>query len=119
METTAPRLLWSKCSRNTWCKLFEIDLESLAATGVYVIWHGGYPSRVVHVGYGDIASEFAQRRRDPEVLAYVTQGPLFVTWAAADPSSVQGIARHLAEILHPRVASPASDVPPVAANSPF
>lgn len=119
METTSPQLTWSKCSRNTWCKLFEIDLGSIAATGVYVIWHGGYPSRVVHVGHGDISSELAQRRRDPEVLAYVTQGPLFVTWAAADPASAEGIARHLAETLHPRVAVPASSVAPVAANSPF
>lgn len=114
-------LKWAKTSENRWCKLREIELAFIKAKGVYVVWHGGFPTRVVKVGHGTIAEELAASRRDPRVTDYAKDGTLFVTWASADASDAAGIARHLAEILRPLVADPAADADaaPIAANSPF
>lgn len=119
MDRTSPHLLWSKCSRNTWCKLLEIDTRRLEGAGVYVIWHGGFPSRVVRVGHGELGEEIAARRIDVRILPYIEQGPLFITWAVTAASDAEAIARYLEDRLHPRVAGPASSVPPLAVNSPF
>lgn len=113
-------LSWVKTPGNRWCKLRELDLDVIRGEGVYVIWHGGFPTRVVRVGHGEIARELAACRRDPRVTDYAKEGPLFVTWAAAAASDGAGIARHLADILHPLVEDHAgANVVAIAADSPF
>jgi hypothetical protein len=114
-------LLWVRGSANGWCKLLELNLGLIHTHGVYVIWHGGFPSRVLKVGYGDIATELADRCRDHRILAYMKYGALFVTWASVGASDAAGVARHLADTLRPLVEdrAAAADVPPIAANVPF
>lgn len=113
-------LIWAKTSSSRWCKLLEVNLGLVRSYGVYVIWHGGYPSRVVKVGHGDIATELAACREDPRVTAYAKDGELYVTWAAVAASSAAGVDLHLADILRPLLEEPpASDVLAIAANAPF
>jgi hypothetical protein len=44
-----------KSTTGVWLSLTQINLSNVRASGVYIIWHGGNPSRVVRVGQGDIA----------------------------------------------------------------
>lgn len=113
-------LIWVKTSSSRWCKLVEVNLALVRTYGVYVIWHGGYPSRVVKVGHGDIATELAACREDPRVMSYAKEGALFVTWAAVAASSAAGVDLHLADSLRPLIEEPAAlNVAAIAANSPF
>lgn len=113
------QLVWVKNSRNTWYRLADLDLAALSAFGVYVLWHGGFPSRVVWVGCGDIATALREVQQNPEVELYAQTGPLFVTWAAADLSSAAGICRYLSDRLRPLIEDDACHGVPIAANSPF
>ena len=46
---------WVKCGNGAnWCPIETVDLSGVSATGVYIIWHDGNPSRVVRIGQGDI-----------------------------------------------------------------
>ncbi|HUR41968.1 MAG TPA: hypothetical protein VM240_12465 [Verrucomicrobiae bacterium] len=113
-------LKWTKTDKNAWHRLLDVDLRSLDGTGVYVLWHGGFPSRVVHVGYGELSQEFAAQRTDPAVRAFLDYGPLFVTWAlVSDVSVAEGISRHLEENLRPLIADGPYSVEPIAVQSPF
>jgi hypothetical protein len=113
-------LVWQKCDQDRWCRLADLDLSRVTDFGLYVIWHAGYPSRVVKVGHGDIAARLEEDRRNGAVLHYGRHGPLFVTWAAADASVVEGAARHLADTLRPLLGGgPSREVDPIALNSPF
>jgi hypothetical protein len=115
------QLSWIKRSNQSWHKLLELDFAPLAAThGVYVIWHGGFPSRVVRVGYGDLAEELRACCADARVLDFQRYGALYVTWAAAAPAGAAGIRRHLADRLRPLIED--ADDPQVAAlaaSAPF
>jgi len=107
-------LSWVKRSNQSWHKLLELDLPSLDAThGVYVIWHGGFPSRVVRVGFGDLGEQLRACCVDVRVMDFQRYGPLFVTWAAAAPAGAAGIRRHLADRLRPLIED--SDDPQVVA----
>ena len=114
-----PQLVWHKCENDRWCRLADLDLLRISAFGVYVLWHAGYPGRVVKVGYGDIAARLEADRHNDTVQHYGRSGPLFVTWAAADPSSVEGVTRHLADTLRPLISAGLSHVAPIPLNSPF
>jgi hypothetical protein len=115
-----PPLLWAKRSNNTWFKLLEVDLAAIADYGVFVIWHGGYPSRTVCVGHGAIAAELARRCTERSVTSFLEYGPLYVTWAAADADDAAGIHRHLVDRLRPLIVDAAAfHALPLAANSPF
>ena len=112
-------LTWVKNERNAWFRLLDLDITSIVDTGVYVVWHGGFPSRVVHVGWGELSHEMAARRMDPRVRAYLEIGPLFVTWAVVDADAAEGVCRHLEETLRPLVPDGPYASEPIAANSPF
>lgn len=112
-------LQWVKDKRNAWFRLMELDVAAIPDTGVYVVWHGGFPSRIVHVGHGELSQEIAARRMDPGVRHYLQYGPLFVTWAAVDASSAEGICRFLEDSLRPLVPDGPYGVEPIEANSPF
>lgn len=62
-------LNWVKCGGGVWCELALVNLENVNNTGVYVIWHGGQPSRYVRVGQGDIKDRLSKHRNDKEILA--------------------------------------------------
>jgi hypothetical protein len=120
MKVTREALTWVKHSRNYWHKLIDLEPDDISTYGVYIIWHGGFPSRVVHVGHGDICTELKACRRNRRIRAYERDGPLFVTWATTGYSDAASIRLYLANRLLPLIdeAAPPGLVPLVA-NSPF
>lgn len=113
-------LIWAKRARDSWCRLLELDFRLIDTYGVYVIWDGGVPSRVVRVGHGDIATELRACCADKRVMAHLKDGPLFVTWAAAPAADAPGIHRHLADTLRPLIVEPlGAGVAAIAVRSPF
>ena len=113
-------LMWVKRGANSWCKLLDLDFALIRTYGVYVIWDGNVPSRVVRVGHGHIASEFKACTEDPRVMACLKDGPLYVTWAAADAFAAPRIHQYLEDKLRPLVADPVgANVVAIAARPPF
>lgn len=112
-------LTWMKCVQNVWCSLERVDLSNVKTIGVYIIWHGGNPSRVVRVGQGDITARLNAHRADPEVLYYRRFGELFVTWADVAVWSRDGVERYLADYWKPLIGDRFPDIAPIAVNSPF
>src|SRR6266704_497150 len=88
---------WVKSTTNEWLPLERVDLSKVATQGVYIIWHGGNPARVVRVGQGDIADRLTAHRNDSQVLSYGRFGFLLVTWAAVSVWSLDGVERHLGD----------------------
>lgn len=115
------QLSWAKRSNQSWHKLLEVDFASIAGThGVYVTWHGGFPSRVVQVGCGDLGEELRACCNDARVMDFQRYGPLFVTWAAVAPAGAAGVRRHVADRLRPLIEDSADpQVVALAANAPF
>lgn len=113
-------LMWVKRAASGWCQLLELDLALIRTYGVYVVWHGGFPCRTVRVGHGDIAHELQACRDDTRVLDFLKDGPLLITWAAADAFVAPGIHRYLEDNLRPliedRVAARVVSIP---ARAPF
>lgn len=114
-----PTVQWIKSQSKTWLKLHSVNLESVTARGVYVIWHAGEPSRTVRVGQGDIASRLNAHRRDQEISRYARFGELYVTWATVPESQMDGVERYLAETLAPQVGDAFPDCLPIAVNGPW
>ena len=112
------QLYWMKSTTGTWLGLSNLDLTRITDYGVYVIWHGGNPSRVVYVGQGDIKSRLTAHRSDARIQAYAPHG-LYVTWASARSPQVDGIERYLADTWNPLVGDAHPNVMPIAVNSPW
>jgi hypothetical protein len=112
-------LSWVKSTAGLWLPFEEVNLSNVKTRGVYIIWHGGSPSRVVRVGQGDIAQRLFQHRTDNAVLACKRFGVLFVTWATVPEYQMDGVERHLAERWNPLVGDRFPDVSPIAVNSPW
>ena len=120
MRSPEMPLIWAKRTQQTWCKLFDLDLDLIRTYGVYVLWHGGFPSRVVRIGHGDISTELKECCVDSRVVLYLADGPLFVTWAGADASDAPGIHLYLADSLRPLIEDRAApNVFAIAARAPF
>ena len=113
-------LNWIKCDENRqWCPLESVNLSSVTAEGVYIIWHEGNPSRVVRVGQGDIADRLKEHRDDPKILTYSKRGILRVTWAPVSAAQRDGVERYLADRWSPLVGDVFPDVESIAVNSPW
>lgn len=119
MTAAGTNLMWVKRASG-WCQLLQLELALMKTYGVYVIWQGGFPSRTVRVGHGDIARELQACREDARVLDYLKDGPLLVTWAAADAFVAPGIRRYLEDELRPLIEDRvAARVVAIPARSPF
>ena len=115
-------LKWLTCGDDQhWCSFEKLNLSSIpdGTTGVYVIWHGGDPGRIVYVGQGDIADRLADHRSNQEILAYKKDGPLMVTWASVSVAQLDGVERYLADRWNPLVGDVWPDVAPIAVSSPW
>ena len=109
---------WVKCQDDRWCNLETLNLESVGGvSGVYVIWHRGDNPRWVRVGQGKIKDRLAAHRKDPKILAHRLHG-LFVTWAAVDPSQVDGVEAFLADRCDPLVGDRFPERSPIQVNLP-
>ena len=101
-----------------WCSLDHLDLTAVQGTGVYIIWHTGYPSRIIRIGQGKIGDRLARQRADPKVQAYQSFG-LLVTWATAPLLQLDGIERYLGDRWHPLVGGATPNAAPIAVNDPW
>ena len=110
---------WVKCRGDNWCPFETVDLSGVSAKGVYMIWHGGNPGRVVRVGQGDIADRITKHRSDRKITQHAKSGKLYVTWAAVSVQSRDGVERYLADKWNPLVGDAYPDAHPIAVNSPW
>lgn len=110
---------WTKCKDDVWCNLIRVNLEPVATSGVYIIWHGGDDPQVVRVGQGNIADRLGDHRNDLDILDYSSRGGLFVTWAVVPAGQRDGVERFLADQLSPLVGEVFPDAEPVAVNLPW
>jgi hypothetical protein len=99
--------------------LATLDLSSIRASGVYLIWHQGQPAQMVRVGQGDVADRLRAHRADPAILAHGHKGLLWARWAAVPYYSLDGVERYLAELYRPLVGDRFPNVAPIAVNSPW
>lgn len=114
------RLLWAKTIDNKWLNLSNLDLTNLHATGVYVIWHGGPSPRIVRIGQGNIAARLSAHRLNHQIMRYVTEGPMMVTWAEIDSQAMRdGVEVYLVQQFMPLIKDRLPEVPPLQAQSPF
>ena len=112
---------WCTCGDDKhWCNLENLNLPIKGTPhGVYMIWHGGDPSRVVRVGQGDISDRLSKHRKDPAIIGYSAQGGLLVTWATVPAHQRDGVERHLADRWDPLVGDVFPDTHPIEVNSPW
>jgi len=86
--------------------------------GVYIIWHGGTDARTVYVGQGNIRERLSKHRLDREIQAYASK-KLYVTWAAVDEGSRDGVENHLFDRLKPLLGERKPVANPIAVNLPW
>ena len=113
-------LQWVKCTQNVWCSLERLDLSSVKASGIYIIWHAGSPGRVVYIGQGDpISGRLSAHRNNPAIMRYAKSGTLHVTWASVPANQRDGIERYLADKWRPLIGDAHPAASPIAVNSPW
>ncbi len=110
-------LSWIKCQSGDWCGLEKVNLSNVSTIGVYIIWHGGNPGRVVRVGQGIIADRLSDHRSDSAILAYNKNGTLYATWAYVSAHQRDAVEAYLAQTWTPLVGDRFPDVLPLAVNS--
>jgi hypothetical protein len=114
------QLTWIKSTANDWLNFEKFKLASCTTPlGVYVIWHAGLTPWTVRVGQGDIATRIGEHRGDRLILSHASKGGLWVTWAAVQRSSLDGVERFLADTLQPLVGDRHPAVVPIPVNLPW
>src|SRR5262249_27486850 len=107
---------------NTWPTLFGWNLTHppICAKGVYIVWSAGPNPVVVRVGQGVIANRLQAHRSDPRIRRHdVLAGPLYASWAAVDPSALDGVEHYLGLMLRPKVGRVFPLADPIAVNLPW
>lgn len=112
-------LKWVLSEAGKWLPFETFNISNVTDSGVYVIWHEGYPGRTVKVGQGYIKSRLQSHRLDSAITDYRNSGTLYVTWASVPALQMDGVERYFGDLLRPLVADRFPDVLPVVANSPF
>lgn len=115
-------LNWIKCRGNVWCRLNEVNLETVPDDeGVYVIWYEDTlgDDQCVYVGQGVIKDRLEYHRSNDDVQIYEISGELRVTWALVPAKRRAGVEKYLSDQLDPSVGERHPDVPPIAVNLPF
>mgnify|MGYP001584485780 CR=1 FL=1 len=112
-------LNWVKSTSGTWLSFSAVNLVGVTADGVYIVWHGGNPGKVVYVGQGDVAARIKAHRDRPDINKYANIGTLYVTWASVPAHQKDGVERYLANTWNPLVGDTHPDVTPIAVNSPW
>jgi len=116
-----PQVVWkSEYGKGGRISLDGVDLTTITAHGVYVIYSVGNPGRVIYVGKGDVAARLGQHRNDARMItAKDAHGPLYVKFAAVSAQDQAGVERYVAALFPPLVGERHPDCTPIAVNSPF
>ncbi len=110
---------WIKLQAGGWCRLATVSLDSVVATGVYIIWHAGNPGRVVYVGQGDIKARLQAHRNNRSITQHSQSGELHVTWASVPANQMGGVERYLADQWSPLIGDAHPQDLPIQVNSPW
>ena len=113
------QLHWIKCIGDKWCLLAEFNPSVVTEKGVYIIWHGGQPSRAVYVGQGNVADRITAHRLNWEIVKHEQNGTLFVTWAQVSVDKRDGVERYLADRFRPLEGEDHPEVEHIVVNSPW
>ncbi len=120
MTTETLSLKWLTCGDDGhWCSLENLNLDTVQASGVYIIWHEGDPARVVRIGQGDVTDRLKKHRKNSSILYYNKFGTLRVTWASVPARQRDGVERYLADTFHPLDGDAFPAALPIAVNSPW
>lgn len=112
---------WKKTYANgALITLDGVDLSTVKAGGVYVIYLAGNPPTTVYVGKGDVSARLGSHRNDARFKAARAKGTLCVAFASVAAADQEGVEKYLATRLPPVVGErhPES-VREIAVNSPF
>lgn len=110
---------WFKSKAGGWLQLNTVNLDTVTESGVYIIWHGGNPGRVVYVGQGGpIADRLASHRNDARIQKY-SASMLYVTFATISAYQRDGVERYLADTWHPLVGDAHPNAAAIEVNSPW
>lgn len=112
-------LTWTRCQGSAWCRLEKLDLSTVDADGVYIIWYEGAEDRAVYVGQGKVADRLSEHNRNEKVLAYRKCGTLLVTWANVQDDYKDAVESRLADEYQPLEGTHHPDVYPVEVNLPW
>ncbi len=98
---------WRFCTGNVWCKLMTVNLNHETfkdLNGVYIIWKYDVNNipRTIRLGQGIIKDRLNTHRLNEDITKYnLPDSELYVTWAAVDGRSVDGVEAYLARVLNP------------------
>ena len=123
----ALRLSWRRCGDDGHCCSFlgvNLDGESLAKGGVYVIWAedaDGSRKETVYVGQGKPVADCLARHRDEVAITRHQRSGrvLQVTWAEVKKEHRGGVEHFLAQALQPLEGDRWSDDDPIQVNLPW
>lgn len=101
-----------------------VDLATITANGVYVIYSPGdqrQALKVIYVGQGDVSARLASHREDKRIITAKAMygGALKVTFAAVPAANLDGVECYLARRLAPLVGERHPACPEVLVNLPF
>ena len=115
-----PYLNWAKEPDLNFLPFETADLSTAPPIGVYVLFVvGSLDCQTVKVGFGDVTTEIAADRMNQELLDFRQTGKLQVTWAQTTREQMTGIARHLSDLLQPKIIMAGlSPHPPIETNVP-
>lgn len=112
---------WLKCKGGVWCDLFKLDLnhEYLNVNGVFIVWVGENNERkVLKVGSGNIAQNFAALRKELAIQAFSHLG-VKVTWTEASALKRAGIELYLNSELDPTMMADLPKALPIKVPLPW
>lgn len=112
---------WLKCKGNVWCDLFKLDLSNeyvKQLEGIYVVWTGDLPKKVLRVGSGYISRELFKIRNELSFQAFKHLG-LNVSWAQLSALQRKGALVYLYEELLPSMQKDIPSGIPFKINLPW
>lgn len=112
---------WFRCKGNVWCDLFKLDLKNeyvKTIEGVFVLWTGDVPKKVLKIGSGNISRELLKLRNDFSIRAFQHLG-VKVSWAHISPIQRNGALVYLYNELIPSMQTDIPKGVPMQINFPW
>ena len=103
-----------------WCDLLRLDMDSIGEDeiGVYIIWKPDDTGTAVRVGQGNIKDRLTRHKKDKKITRHAVDGALSVTWTILSTRYLDGVEKHLGDLLEPLEGPRFPDVPPISVNLP-